>query len=119
MHPQLTLRLLAPRPRPAKARAYFDTTNLPASALSEAIARAEGQDDQVMQAFRVHGELTPSECLKALELAGARILLTSVRRSISTLTDAGALVKTARKHPGPYGMPEYVWAIVRPEARAA
>jgi hypothetical protein len=119
MHPQLTLRLIAPRPRPAKARSYFDTTLLPRAELAQAIARAEAQDDQVLLAFRAHVRLTPSECLRHLEAAGVSILITSVRRSISTLTDAGALCKTPDKRPGPWGMREVVWELVSPQARAA
>lgn len=112
--------LLKPRqPRPAKARSYYDSTLLPRDALAAAIARAECQDDKVLAVFRAHGSLTPSECLRKLEAAGVRILLTSVRRSISTLTDARVLDKTAQKRMGPYGMAEFVWCLVGPEARAA
>lgn len=119
MHPQLQLRLLAPKPRPAKVRTYFDTTLLPRDALAAAIARAEGQDDKVLAVFRAHGSLTPSECLRHLERAGVRIILNSVRRSICTLTDARVLDKTAQKRPGPYLRPEFVWTLLTPQARAA
>lgn len=120
MNAQLEMMLLVPRrPRAAKARAYFDSTLIPRDALAAAIQRAEGQDEKVLATFRAHGSLTPSECLRKLEAAGERLLLTSVRRSISTLTDARVLDKTAQKRPGPYGMPEFVWCLVGPEARAA
>lgn len=119
MHPQLTLRLLAPRPRPPKVRSYYDSTCLPVSALVAAITRAKGQDDQVLATFRAHAVLTPSACQRHLEAAGVRILLTSVRRSISTLTGAGVLVKTSIKRTGPFGAAEYEWTLVSPEALAA
>jgi hypothetical protein len=117
---QLEMLLLIPkRPRAPKARAYFDSTFLPRAQLAQAIARAEQQDEQVLAVFRACGRLTPSACQRELESLGVRILLTSVRRSITTLTDAGVLRKTADKLPGPWRMPEFVWQIVGPEARAA
>lgn len=104
-----------PRPRPAKARAYFDTTMLPMADLHGAIARAELQDDKVLAVYRAHYAMTPSECLRRLEAVGVRILITSVRRSISTLTDAGALYRTNIKTRGPWGAMEGVWALVVPQ----
>ncbi len=111
MHSQLALRLIAPCPRPAKARSYFDTTRLPMAELDLAIQRAELQDDQVLAVFRALGSLTPSQCLRYLEARGVRILITSVRRSISTLTGAGALYRTELRQRGPWGAMESVWAL--------
>ena len=120
MNAQLEMLLLVPRrPRAPKARSYFDSTFLPRAQLAQAIARAEQQDEQVLAVFRACARLTPSACQRELESLGVSMLLTSVRRSITTLTDAGALRKTADKLPGPYRMPEFVWEIVTPEARAA
>lgn len=119
MNAQLEMRLLAPRPRPAKARAYFDTTLLPITELHRAIARAELQDVQVLAVYRAHLRMTPSACLRHLEAAGVRILITSVRRSISTLTEAGALYRTSQRERGPWGALEGVWALVQPQGNVA
>lgn len=119
MHAQLEMRLLAPRPRPARARVFFDTTTLPAAELKAAIARAELQDEKVLAVYRAHHALSPSACLAHLEAAGVRILITSVRRSISTLTDAGALYRSPLRERGPWGAPESVWALVKPQGNAA
>jgi hypothetical protein len=108
---QLSLHLAAPRPRAAKGRNYFDTTRLPLADLARAIARAEQQDDAILAAFRCHLILTPSRCHEIVS-AGRPILLTSVRRSIATLTEAGALEKLAKRTPGPYGAPEHLWQLV-------
>ena len=119
MNAQLQLRLLSPRPRPAKARVFFDTTMLPVAELKAAIARAELQDEQVLAVYRAHYALSPSACLAHLEAAGVRMLITSVRRSISTLTDAGALYRTPLRQRGPWGALEGVWALVVPQGSAA
>lgn len=111
MNAQLEMRLIAQRPRPAKARAYFDTTMLPVAELGTAITRAELQDEKVLAVYRAQQSMTPSECLRRLEAVGVRILITSVRRSISTLTDAGALQRTNVKTRGPWGAMEGIWAI--------
>jgi hypothetical protein len=57
---------------------------------------------------------TPSE-LNRMVLPGTPV--TSVRRSINTLTREGKLVKTGEQRTGPYGRPETVWRLVAPELR--
>lgn len=42
--------------------------------------------------------------------------LESIRRAITTLTKAGALVKTGAKRKGVYGRMEFCWTL--PEAKA-
>lgn len=111
MNGQLQLSFAPPRPRAVRGQVYFDTTRLPLAQLTEAITSAARQDEQVLAVFRAHQQLTPSRCLRHLEAARVRMLLTSVRRSISTLTKAGALVRTAERLPGPWGVDEYVWAL--------
>ena len=111
MNGQLQLSFAAPRPRAVRGQVYFDTTHLPLGQLVEAITTAARQDEQVLAVFRAHQVLTPSRCLQHLEAAGVRILITSVRRSISTLTKAGALSHTDQKAPGPWGAAESLWAL--------
>jgi len=40
--------------------------------------------------------------------------LTSVRRSMNTLTKQGKLIKTDEQRMGPYGRPETVWRLAAP-----
>ena len=90
---------------------FFQTTRLSRQELSEAIARAEMQNDAVLAIFRAYGSLTPSTCWGHYQAHGKRAPLTSIRRSITVLTTAGALVKTDTQLPGMYGVPERVWAL--------
>lgn len=91
---------------------YFQTTRLSPLELGDAIARAEMQDDAVLALFRANVCMTPSACWKAYQAHGRNAPLTSIRRSITVLTSAGALSKTAAHLPGLYGSPEHVWVLV-------
>lgn len=99
------------RARAVRGQVYFDTTRLALAQLTQAITSAARQDEQVLAIFRAHPAMTPSQCLRQLETFGVRILIGSVRRSITTLTKAGALVRTEVRQPGPWGADEYVWAL--------
>lgn len=74
------------------------------------------QDVAVLQVYRaMRDPMTPSQAerrLKQLELIGKNTPLTSIRRSINTLTEEGKLRKTTSKVTGPYGRPEYKWEYV-------
>lgn len=91
---------------------YWQTTPMPS--LDKAVKAAALQDAKVMQIFRDHsdrygGMLTPSQ---VWDIGGGSMwILTSVRRSISNLTKAGALVKTDYVQDGPYGRPESLWRL--------
>ena len=72
------------------------------------------QDDRVLQEFillRYECGRTPSE-VNRYALPNAP--LTSVRRSMNTLTRQGKLVKTDETRMGPYGRPETVWRLAGP-----
>lgn len=56
---------------------------------------------------------TPSE-VQRIVLPNTPV--TSVRRSITTLTNQGKLIKTGRHRTGPYGRPETVWRLTPPES---
>ena len=59
---------------------------------------------------REHG-FTPSEINK---IVMPEAPLTSVRRSMNTLTKQGKLIKTDETRMGPYGRPETVWRLAGP-----
>lgn len=91
------------------APVYFDTTALPTADLADAIRTAEQQDQAVLAIFARSGSLSPSQVWQQGTAAGRGWLLTSVRRSITNLTTAGALVRLDAKRGGLYGRPEHVW----------
>ncbi len=86
---------------------YHNTTNTPDPREYE--AKALSQDDLVLEYFkRMPGGHTPSEVASKV-LVNAP--MTSARRAMSNLTEAGHLFKTSRQQIGPYGRPEYVWVL--------
>jgi len=94
-------------------RPYWPTTPLPIAQLADAIKRAEQQDEAVLAIFRsVGGSLTPSQVQSIGECNGRGWLLTSVRRSMTNLTNAGVLVHLHDTRPGPYGRPEGLWQVI-------
>lgn len=98
---------------------YWPTTPLTREQLAGAIRVAEQQDEAVLAIFRAHAHpLSPSQVWQAGLHHGRAWLLTSVRRSITNLTDARVLVCTRTTQPGPYGRPEHTWALWQPECAA-
>lgn len=92
--------------------AFHNTIELAGAELSEAVATCKHQDVAVLAIYQSFGRpLTPSAVWQYGIARGSTWLLTSVRRSISNLTDAGKLVKGGLK-PGPYGKPEHEWSMV-------
>jgi hypothetical protein len=91
---------------------YWPTTPLPIAQLADAIKRAEQQDEAVLAIFRsVGGSLTPSQVQSIGVGNGLHWLLTSVRRSMTNLTNAGVLVHLHDTRPGPHGRPEGLWQV--------
>jgi len=91
---------------------YFDSTNLPEPELQQSKAITACQNAQVLDLFRKHGRpLTPSQVWRYASDGGSRVLLTSIRRSICVLTEAGALEKLESKREGAYGRREFEWQL--------
>jgi hypothetical protein len=97
--------------RPRRNRqAYYNTTHLAGDALEAAKRDARKQDVLVLSILRgTVGPMTPSEVWRAGAEAGSDWLLTSVRRSMNTLTCEVLLRKMDAYKPGPYGRPERLW----------
>ena len=108
--PQLALRFDAPRRRvPTR---FYNTTALNGEALKQATHDAHHQDVLVLAIFKgAQRAMTPSEVWIQGRDAGTGWLLTSVRRSINTLTRQGLLVKCEESKDGPYGRREHCWKI--------
>lgn len=92
---------------------YWPTTPLTADELRGAIHLAVMQDEAVLAIFRSHAgtSLTPSEVHRIGEALGRKWLVTSVRRSITNLTDDGVLNRHNVLRMGPHGKPEHLWQL--------
>lgn len=92
---------------------YWNTTRLTGDDLRAAIQQADKQDDAILAIYAAaRGPLSPSDVWKRCEQAGKRWPITSVRRAITGLTQAGALVRLDEQKRGVYGRPEHCWARV-------
>jgi hypothetical protein len=103
---QLSLSFHARKPRVH----FFTTTPLTDADLARCIAIAETQDVRVFLVFQyARRPLSPSQVLRQLDAMGVRMLLTSVRRAISTLTKEGLLRKLDSCAMGAYARIEHTW----------
>ena len=96
-----------PEPAPAK---YFNTVSESGSKLKEYTAKAANQNARVLDILRSLGSASPSQVWIAM---GRTCPLTSVRRALTTLTEAGMALKTGARHVGQYGRDECVWTIAQ------
>lgn len=93
-----------------KLERFYNTTNETGQELKDCISKASKQDNEVLEFFRSKQgkSLTPFEVHKGC-LQNAPI--TSVRRSINTLTGMGYLEKTDEKREGEFGRMNYTWRL--------
>jgi hypothetical protein len=98
---------------------FFNTTGLSGDALRLAVRSAAHQDQAVLAIFRgAFGPMAPSQVWQCGVDAGREWPIWSVRRAITNLTDNGALVKLDRQRRGPYGRPEFLWAVAEPRTHS-
>jgi len=90
---------------------FYNTTHLEGTDLKIRRIKADAQSRLILAFFRMHeGELfTPFEVLKALSYDPMQI--TSVRRSITDLAQAGLLLKTDVMKPGALGASNHCWRL--------
>lgn len=100
---------------------YWPTTPMSRDELAAAIKSTDTQDDAVLAVYNAAGRpLSASQVWRACEAQGRRWPLTSIRRSITNLTNAGALVHLhSETRTGIYGRPETLYALPEREGRAA
>lgn len=100
---------------------YWNTTRLSGADLRDAVQSADKQDAAVLAIFdsRPGHNLSPSQVWRIGCDLGVRWLLTSVRRSMTNLTEARELVKLDDRIDGTYGRKEFVWRRLPPGLRAA
>ena len=89
---------------------FYNTTHETNPELKQYRESAETQDQAVLKIFEdnQYTAFTPSEVHRTF---GPTVPITSIRRALTNLTQAGKLVKTNAKRQGPYGRYEYCWKI--------
>ena len=95
---------------------YYNTTGLTGHVLKERQFRAGSQNDLILKFFQIHpGELfTPLAIWRRFttrKVISNHTPATSIRRSMTTLTKMGYLIKTDRKVPEEYGEDNYTWRL--------
>jgi len=91
--------------------AFHNTIDEAGAELARSIATAKGQDAAVLAIFaRTDRPLSPSQVWLDGWKAGNGWLLTSVRRSMSNLTERGLLVRNDELVPGRFGKREHTWS---------
>ena len=98
-----------------KTKSFHNTTNLAGADLERAHARAAYQDDLIAAIFRANPtrRIPPSQMQRLIAKKYSRhLIITSVRRSMNTLTEKGVLTKGSDEQQvmGPNGRPENTWA---------
>ena len=93
-------------------RIFFPTTKMSTEGISEMEAKIKGQNMTVLRFFMSNPSrsFTPFEVLEHTRL---NVPITSIRRAITTLTEAGYLVKTNEMREGQYGMTNHCWRYGR------
>lgn len=90
---------------------YYNTTNLSGEQLELKVAKARSQKEIVLSIFETQPviEYTPFEILKMWP--GRKPPITSIRRCITDLTNAGEIVKTDIMRNGIYGDVNHTWRL--------
>jgi len=96
---------------------YYNTTHVVGSQKAQYQSQAAAQEVYILKFFKARPAqlFTPSDVLDYLvTVLGSTAPITSVRRAITNLTSAGALLKTKHQKTGPYNRPEYCWMYNNP-----
>ena len=91
---------------------FYNTINLKFGEFHEEIRKAQKQEEKILAVFKCARAklITPPEVYTAL---GERYPITSIRRAITNLTNAGLLEKTDKKKEGLYGKVNYCWRLLK------
>lgn len=108
--------------KPNNSSMYYNTTNVTGQQRELFQEKATTQNEKVLQLFkRFKTPLSPSQVLKyyidsANTPNSSKTPITSIRRSITTLTERGELIKTEFQIDGPYNRPEFLWRLKEPNS---
>jgi len=89
---------------------YHNTNNESGSTLRTSQKKAAKQQDVILDLFYWHPEmcLTPFEVQTLTELKSP---ITSIRRAITNLAEAGKLIRTDKMRLGIYGKQNHTWKL--------
>ena len=87
---------------------FYNTTNLAGNELKNSYESAKNQDGIILQLYQTYGKLSPSQ---VYDLLNAKYPITSIRRSINTITANGFTTQTEKFRIGMYGKKEHIWEI--------
>lgn len=91
---------------------FYQTIPLTSAELKKAVRDAKKQEEAIYTLFEKSGGCySPSQVTQLMERAGRVWPITSVRRAMTDLTDAGKLEKTEETVRGQWGKPEYKWKL--------
>ena len=89
--------------------AFYETIDQPGSALKESNKKTRKQEELILDLFvKRNRPLSPSMVLNELNL---NCPITSIRRAITNLTNAGKIIKTDQYVKGNYGKHEHLWEL--------
>lgn len=88
---------------------YYNTTNLSGPTLFDSLEKSAGQDEVILNYFKKYPQSLFSPCDIWKALFDSSTPITSCRRSISSLTTSGELVKTDQFKTGIFGKKVYLW----------
>lgn len=90
---------------------FFNTTNEEQPVIGMFREKAEKQNDIILKLLRNERSIGYSPSDVHGILFDSNTPITSVRRSITVLTNKGNLVKTKHKKESPNGRPEHIWRL--------
>ena len=90
-------------------KSFYNTNAETGDSLIRCKIHARSQQEAILAHFKINPgrHYTPAE----IQAVFPTMLLTSIRRAICNLTDAGYLVKTELRTPGIYGSPNFNWRL--------
>jgi hypothetical protein len=92
---------------------FHNTIDIAGKSLKAAKKKVNEQEALIMTYFKKHPYAmpTPWQVLDWLKENGHDMLITSVRRSLTNLSDAGKLIKSTVQFQGPQGKPNHAWML--------
>jgi hypothetical protein len=92
---------------------FHNSINIAGKTLKAANKKVSEQNALIMAYYALHpySMPTPWQIHDWLKKNGSEILITSVRRSLTDLSDAGKLIKSDVLFIGPQGKPNHAWIL--------